>query len=622
MIKKTLLIILLVGTALALNAQHTQVKPLESGFYLKLLESSKDSLYQQIISTFDNYLSTHPEAYDVMISRCEVIDQAFYSDYEEYNPNYEESEKCASELIEKFPNQLEVILFKAAREWGDEKLETLDRAIDLWSDDSLKYDQDLGWKLYEQRAIQHSYNETHFRTMADGVIAMEMNDTLDLSKEVATAYMEMNETDKAVALLLKFKEKQDLGWNLSQKGQLFLKLNESTHALDMFLRAQEDTSYTWFDKSLIAKAFVENGRAAEARPLFKTEAEGEYASLESKIDLFMFDLKYSQADSLKSSYNEMVEASFWHDPFGKFRIQMFLKAPGLAWSFNDLLRVLLFLVILAACLLIPYLWVLPVFSLGVHLKSRGKLYESSHQHWRLRQFWLLSALILMAEVITVWLFGYRTWVLDFNSEYWTEDLTESALELANSGMLFFSMLLIGTLFFIRRTDYSAFWGEKWSAIKSIGIGISALIIFRLCWGFLTTIYRLFNPPELPVDLFNEGVFDGVFLSVVETIQAINSEYHPLLGLFWVVILVPLYEEFIFRGVFLSAIQRHIGFFWANVMQATMFALVHDNLDLFFFYLGFGMTAGYLRKKSDSLAPGIVMHMVNNLLAFASILILS
>ncbi len=613
----------LVCFSLTAFSQTVPEKPESFAYYLKLLESSKDSIYQQILGTFDAYLAKNPDDFEVMINRCEVINKAFYDDYEEYNPNYEEFEGCVAELSEKFPFQLEVLLYKADGEWGESKLNTLKEAIDLLKVDGLRYKEDIRWKLYQQRALQYSYEELYFRVITDAKKAMSLNDTLDMSRVLADAYVNQGKPEEALEVLLKFKDKQDAGWELSQKGNLLLKLNEPAHALDLYLRAQQDTSYTWFDKSSIAKAFVENGRAEEARPLYRMEAEGEYASLGAKIDLFTFDLKYGEADSLKVSYDQMVEEGFWHDPFGKYRLQMFLKAPGLAWSFDDLLRVVLLWVVLAICMLIPYVWVLPIFSLGVHLKSKGRVYETSHEHWRLKQFWILSGLVLVAEVLTVWLFGYRSWVLDYNSEGWSIDQTESALEMANSGLFFFIGMMIATFCFIRVDDLRNFWGGKWSPKRAIGVGIGISFALRFSWGIISNIKRLFVTPDLPqIDMFDGGTFDDVFLSIVETIQSINSEYHPVLGLLFVVILVPFYEEFIFRGVFLSAMQRHIGFFWANALQATMFALIHDNLELFIFYLAFGMAGGYLRRNSGSLAPGIIMHMMNNLLAFLGILFLS
>ncbi len=48
----------------------------------------------------------------------------------------------------------------------------------------------------------------------------------------------------------------------------------------------------------------------------------------------------------------------------------------------------------------------------------------------------------------------------------------------------------------------------------------------------------------------------------------------------VVVLVLIYEEVIFRGIIFSSSEKYIGFWMANIMQASLFALIHDNMSLF------------------------------------------
>jgi hypothetical protein len=83
--------------------------------------------------------------------------------------------------------------------------------------------------------------------------------------------------------------------------------------------------------------------------------------------------------------------------------------------------------------------------------------------------------------------------------------------------------------------------------------------------------------------------------------------------------VPVYEEVIFRGIVLNASRKHILFVGANVLQALLFALIHNNLSWFLFYFSFGITAGYLRRKSGGLGTGIVFHMTNNAIALLALL---
>jgi uncharacterized protein len=108
-------------------------------------------------------------------------------------------------------------------------------------------------------------------------------------------------------------------------------------------------------------------------------------------------------------------------------------------------------------------------------------------------------------------------------------------------------------------------------------------------------------------------------SIIESIVSINEYYHPLLGFLLVVMIVPVYEEIIFRGIFLSSMEKNIRFFWANSIQAFLFALVHMDLKLFPFYLAVGYVAGYQKRKTEALATGMSMHMTNNLIAFIGIL---
>lgn len=603
-------------------AQENPPAPKPAEYYLKLLESSKDSLYLQVMAGYDAYLAVNPDDYRALLGQCKLVQEAFYDSYNEYNPNQELADECLTRLVERFPNQLEVILYHAEQQWGDSVISLMQKAISLNGFGELQSDEDLMWKVHQNMAQQQSYNDEHLPVISHGKKAMKLNDTLDLSRIVAEAHRQLGEKEEALAVMLAYKDQEASGWQLAEKGKLLLQLEEPEMAMDLFERALADTANAWFDKTFLARAFMENGRPEEARIYFLKEAEGEYAGLQARIDLFLFDLEHSPADSLKKSYRLLVDDNFWHDPFGKFRMQMFSAAPGLSWSFDDLLRVLTFWLLIGACLLLPYLWVLPIHAIGQRLRSKGKLYEPLHDRWELKQFWLLSTGFLLAQVLAIYVFGYQAWVIEYNASYFVDDSVMSEAELANSDLLFMSLLMVSTFAFLKISDIKEFWGKKWTIGKSVGFGFLAAFCLRILVVMITAIKQILNSQGTIRDFVEEpGRLEPMFLSVVETIQAINSHYHPLLGFVTTVIIVPIYEEYIFRGVFLSAMQRNIGFFWANLIQAVLFALVHEDLSLFLFYVAFGMTAGYLRRNSGSMAASIILHMLNNLIAFLAILAL-
>lgn len=91
--------------------------------------------------------------------------------------------------------------------------------------------------------------------------------------------------------------------------------------------------------------------------------------------------------------------------------------------------------------------------------------------------------------------------------------------------------------------------------------------------------------------------------------------------FFVICVVPaMLEELLFRGV-MQAMLRPYGLWLAIVGQAVPFALLHGNLASAFFALAAGIFLGWLAERSNSLLPGILLHFINNLLAFVQLLLL-
>jgi membrane protease YdiL (CAAX protease family) len=78
------------------------------------------------------------------------------------------------------------------------------------------------------------------------------------------------------------------------------------------------------------------------------------------------------------------------------------------------------------------------------------------------------------------------------------------------------------------------------------------------------------------------------------------------------------EELFFRGISLTVFSKKLPFALANILQALFFALIHlttparmsSNLMTFVVLTFFlGLFWGYSTKKSKSLIPAIIMHMI-------------
>lgn len=86
------------------------------------------------------------------------------------------------------------------------------------------------------------------------------------------------------------------------------------------------------------------------------------------------------------------------------------------------------------------------------------------------------------------------------------------------------------------------------------------------------------------------------------------------------IMAPLAEEVVFRGAILRTLLRMFGNRWhwvAIAISALVFGAVHGNLPQFVHATIIGMLLGWMYYRTGSIVPGIVLHWVNNSIAFVT-----
>ena len=115
----------------------------------------------------------------------------------------------------------------------------------------------------------------------------------------------------------------------------------------------------------------------------------------------------------------------------------------------------------------------------------------------------------------------------------------------------------------------------------------------------------------------------------------HTVFHPwlmLIQLVNVVFIAGAIEEILFRGYFLQSMMKYVSFFRANFLVSLAFVSIHfpiwyinanrigqnviSLIQLIVFILGFSFMQGWLLRKSGSLWPCILMHMMNNFMALA------
>jgi membrane protease YdiL (CAAX protease family) len=87
----------------------------------------------------------------------------------------------------------------------------------------------------------------------------------------------------------------------------------------------------------------------------------------------------------------------------------------------------------------------------------------------------------------------------------------------------------------------------------------------------------------------------------------------------VIVLAPVVEELTFRGLGFALLLR-LGTWSAIVGTALAFALVHGLVEAFPILAAFGIALAYLRSRTDSIFPSMLLHACFNAAALAAALL--
>jgi membrane protease YdiL (CAAX protease family) len=134
--------------------------------------------------------------------------------------------------------------------------------------------------------------------------------------------------------------------------------------------------------------------------------------------------------------------------------------------------------------------------------------------------------------------------------------------------------------------------------SALGWALLALIAYFV----LSAVYvQLAHPPEddLPQEL---GADQSTALAVIT-------------GLF-VVVVAPPVEEFFFRGFLYQSLRNRVGVLGAAALSGLVFGAIHFKPAFLVPLAILGMVLALLFQKTNSLWPCILVHALNNALAFA------
>jgi membrane protease YdiL (CAAX protease family) len=112
---------------------------------------------------------------------------------------------------------------------------------------------------------------------------------------------------------------------------------------------------------------------------------------------------------------------------------------------------------------------------------------------------------------------------------------------------------------------------------------------------------------------------GSFIHVQDQVQQIGFENPAggelVLVFLMLVLLVPFVEEVLFRGFLFKGVRSGFPFWVTAIVVSVLFAVAHGQLDVGLDVFALSLVLCYMREKTNSLWPGIMLHATKNAIAF-------
>lgn len=116
-----------------------------------------------------------------------------------------------------------------------------------------------------------------------------------------------------------------------------------------------------------------------------------------------------------------------------------------------------------------------------------------------------------------------------------------------------------------------------------------------------------------------GVLFNVDLERAQNIGFVAPQGIELVYVFVALVVVtPFVEEVIFRGFLYRAYGRTFGPLLGALLVSLLFAMVHGQVNVGLDVFVMSLAACYLRHKTDSLWPPIMLHTLKNFIAFIAL----
>ncbi|MFC0402059.1 CPBP family intramembrane glutamic endopeptidase [Paraburkholderia rhizosphaerae] len=573
----------------AAAAPTTQIDELRNPDHMvSLVESSGKSTYDQLLASYRQAILKHPADAALVLSACKFSERFGVSeDLSWADAATKDSDACQATLQKNYSSDTDVELFLLERRFGKTAIEFGEPLVAR----SKTWPVPQQARLHTALARAYAVQKDDERAGKEAVLVMHLDPT-SIQLVPAMRYLAKKNETAAAARLLASAPLPKYPWLETERIRAATELLPGNEAKDELLRARH--AGLKIDPYTAARALQHVGDSAGANAILRADKSLRKnetpQNRQFRLDV-AFDANDAKAaaDIIRDQYTTTHNSAQLASAYARL-VGLDLSIVGRSDLIPIAASLITYLLALAAA---PGLLMFPVHYRGTVRQRIGKPSAPLFGRIGLRHAWLALSILLPAiYVVTMLRFGGNTSLSPTGGGVaridWQKRVAQSYLWTLLLGAV--GLVWVGRLFSWREWLGSGPWKLSWL------LPPAALLAYnlKLC----------LSQPHTPFNWTNANwtvalVHGGVSLGGIPLALIVLS------------FLVPIMEELVFRGCLLGGLSRHLSFGWANVLQATVFACLHQGSSHFIYLWAIGATAGWLAKKTKGLSMPIVLHALNN-----------
>jgi membrane protease YdiL (CAAX protease family) len=557
--------------------------------------------YGVIVVEYDGYIAAHQDDVVARIEKCRFIRQ--FSDSEDFpvEAAADDAVRCDEALrVASFDNDGRVQLYLLDRMYGEALVKQAEKLLPV----SYPWPQPLRARLYEKLADGHRPKNPDLAA-SELANAVQLDPLSSRRVQVAQHLVELGAKQKALQLIRSTPAAAWAHLPIHQAASLLIELGAPEEAAQL-LQDHPASGTSQSSAFLLAHALALSGRISAARDAYdKALGKGDLKWGQRWLtEYFQFELDHGTRKQAEAAYGRLRDSGADSDPWGRFRLALSLRHPGAAWTLRDMRGVVRLLALLSILTLIPALVVGPVHYRSLAKRLGGLIPEPGS--WSLRSLWYVLAVVLIVPTLAAYVCAYDTFAT-LTSRFTNSRSTPASDVAALGQMLVWQTIAMAlcAVPLLRRVDRAFFLGKA-SIRATFGWTLLALAVCGVAAVTLGSALQAYRRLGALGDL------------TTQALQGIQGEYGYWAALALVAIFVPVIEEVLFRGVILQSLSRYISFRWAAVLQAVIFAGMHEKTQALPYVFLLGLLAAWLVRRTGGLLAPMLLHGINNAVVFAAI----